>query len=370
MATLQLKVREIGVQGLWAEFYANYWLVMPSAPSQELTNSSMPRIFNAAINYDFKRGGRISVGRKYSAKLNSIGSIDGVQAEKSFKNFYVGAMAGFRPDLITFGFNSSLFQYGAYVGYQNNKGKYTSTTTLGYVEQTNNGSTDRRYAALQHDGTLGKLNLFASTELDLYNPINNTLRLTSLYLSANYRLTKKARLMLSYDTRKSIVYYQSDFSTINQYPFDDIGRQGLRARFNYTFTTKLSAGVGANIRFQSNNLNQSTNYNGFLTYRFSNNGGRLNVALGYNTTSSLHYLMPSVTYSRGFIDQKLHLNAFYRLQNFSYVEWNKDDVFNHIIGLGANTQLSKKMNLNLFGEYSLTSTGDYVRINLSLSYRI
>ena len=370
MATLQLKVREIGVQGLWAEFYANYWLVMPSAPSQELTNSSMPRIFNAAINYDFKRGCRISVGRKYSAKLNSIGSIDGVQAEKSFKNFYVGAMAGFRPDLITFGFNSSLFQYGAYVGYQNNKGKYTSTTTLGYVEQTNNGSTDRRYAALQHDGNLGKLNLFASTELDLYNPINNTLRLTSLYLSANYRLTKKARLMLSYDTRKSIVYYQSDFSTINQYPFGDIGRQGLRARFNYTFTTKLSAGVGANIRFQSNNLNQSTNYNGFLTYRFSNNGGRLNVALGYNTTSSLHYLMPSVTYSRGFIDQKLHLNAFYRLQNFSYVEWNKDDVFNHIIGLGANAQLSKKMNLNLFGEYSLTSTGDYVRINLSLSYRI
>ena len=80
--------------------------------------------------------------------------------------------------------------------------------------------------------------------------------------------------------------------------------------------------------------------------------------------------MPSATYSRGFIDQKLQFNVFYRFQTFSYVEWEKANINNHIAGLGTTAQLSKKINLNLFGEYSLLSTGDYLRINLSLSYRI
>lgn len=368
-ASLQLKVKEAGVPGLSAEFYANYWLVNPSPPSEIQTSSSMLRIFNLALHYQFKSGGGITVGRKYSNNLASVGSIDGVQVEKTFKNFYVGAIAGFRPDLIKFSFNSDLFQYGAYAGFKNEKSTYASTTTFGFIQQFYTGITDRQYAALQHDGYVGKFNFFLSSELDLYNPLSNTLRLTSFYLSARYRITKNANFMLSYDTRKSIVYYESDYATINQYPFDDIGHQGLRGRLNFSISRKLNGGIAANYRFQSNNLNRYSGYSAFVTYTKNPTKSRINIAINYNTSKSTHMLVPSINYSTGVFKSKLRFNAFYRFQNFSYINWDIKDVNNHIFGLGLSAEVFKNFNLNFFSEYSITSTGDYARINLALSYR-
>ncbi len=368
---LALNVKNMGSPQLSARFYGNYSLINPSEPSVNQNSTSLFKVFNALVNYEFKSGGHINLGRDYNRKLSSVGSSDGVQFEKNIKQFYVGALAGFRPNLATFGINTSLFQYGAYAGFQSRK-KFISTTTLGYIEQYNTGVLDRRYGTLQHNSQWGKLRFFVSSELELYNPTVNQLRLSGFYFSTNYRINKKASAMLSYDTRKAIVFYQSKYSNItNVLGTEDVGRQGLRFRFNYNFTPKLYTGVSANYRFQSNNINASYNYYGFISYnKVPLIGGKATLSFSINSSITLNSQIPSLRYSKSFINNKLQVYLNYRFLRYAYARWDIPKVYNHFVGLGSTYRISNRFNLNLFGEYSNTSSGDYMRINISFTAKI
>lgn len=79
------------------------------------------RIQNFAIKYDVDSSMHFTAGRQINSKVTSLGAIDGLQGEKHFGNFYVGVLAGFRPDIYDYNFNSRLLQYGGYLGIQSDK---------------------------------------------------------------------------------------------------------------------------------------------------------------------------------------------------------------------------------------------------------
>ena len=366
-AAFQLNAKNIASQRISVDVYANYSLISPSLPSKELATKNLFRLFRANINYEFKSGGFVSLGRKYNSKLASLGSLDGLQFEKEFNNFYVGAIAGFRPDLFNFSFNPDLFQYGIYAGYLTQNSEYSSTTTLGFVEQYNKGALDRRFATIQHNGNLGKLNFFVSSEMELYNPTFNKMRLSSFFISTRYRITKKATAFISYDARKAIIYYQSDYQNMQTLE-DDISRGGLRIRFNYNFTPKIFTGISANYRFQNDGANKSANYYGYVRMnQLPGIGGALTVACGLNFSNSLNSLIPSARYSHQFFNQKLDAYIFYRYQKYNYAKYETVTVSNNFYGAGSFIKITNKLRLNIFGEFSSTSTGEYVRFNLSIS---
>ena len=112
---------------------------------------------------------------KINPSLSSVGAIDGIQFEKDLGSFTLGAFGGSRPDYRTYGFDFSLWQYGAYLGHNYRKGMQQMQSTLGFIDQSNGGHTDRRFLYLQHMNTLVKdLVFFGTMEMDLYKKVDDT----------------------------------------------------------------------------------------------------------------------------------------------------------------------------------------------------
>jgi hypothetical protein len=84
--------------GDWAEVQSNVFNAL--------------KIYNLAVKYDPNKTTQVILGRKINPKISSIGSIDGLQFEKTLGKFALGAVAGSRPDYSTYGFNFNLFQFG------------------------------------------------------------------------------------------------------------------------------------------------------------------------------------------------------------------------------------------------------------------
>ena len=82
---------------------------------------------------------------------------------------------------------------------------------------------------------LKNLNLFVSSEIDLYKMVNgipsNELTLTSLYLMLNYRISKRLSVSSSYDNRKNIIYYET-YKNYIDVMLADATRQGVQLRIN------------------------------------------------------------------------------------------------------------------------------------------
>lgn len=366
VGSLFLNGSNLGHSRISAETNIIYSLVQPSNISEYTGTQSILRIYGLSVKYEFIHGGEINVGRRYNNNLASMGAIDGLQIEKPFRNFFGGLIIGYRPDLYTYAFNSNLFQYGLYGGHNLNKGNYRASTTLGYIEQTNKFKTDRKYAAFQHSGRFKKISLFASAELELYNPTLNKLRLSSLYASANYNLTKKSSLMLSYDSRKMIIYYESYFIDLSSYFNNDIAMNGLRLRWSLQLSKNIYTSIGAAIRYQSNGSNKSDNYNASVSW---NNipliHGDISLSGNSNLSNSIESHSGSINYSRDFFSQKVQLNLFFRYQQYEYTKWREISVFNQYYGGSINYNFTKKFSINGYYEFSSIAERTYSRISLS-----
>ncbi|MDP1725591.1 MAG: hypothetical protein Q8M15_02315 [Bacteroidota bacterium] len=366
VGSLYMYGSNLGHSRVSAETNIIYSRVHPAAPSEYTSTQSMLRIYGLSVKYDFKKGGGIIAGRRFNDHLSSMGAIDGLQIEKSYRNLFGGIVVGYRPDLFSYALNSDLFQYGFYFGHKLNKGGYSATTALGYIEQTNKFKTDRKYAAFQHSGSFKKISLFASSELELYNPTLNKLRLSSLYVSANYELGKKSALMLSYDSRKMIVFYESYFYDLSSYLNNDIAMNGLRLRWSLQLCKNIYTSIGAAIRYQSNGANKSDNYNVSVSW---NNipliHGNISLSGNSNLSGSIESHMGAINYSRDFFSQKIQVSIFFRFQQYEYSKWREISIFNQYYGGSINYNISKKFSMNGYYEFSAIDERNYHRISLS-----
>jgi hypothetical protein len=354
--------------------YMNYQYFLDEVSSTSIPSNSILRVFNLGVQYDATPTLSVTLGRNINPKISSLGPIDGLQAEKYFGKQYIGIIAGFRPDIFNFGFNANLLEYGGYVGTMTDLDNFNSQTTLGMIQQQNNGAVDRRYGYMQHNSTLYKnLNLFSSLEVDLFSKVNDTvtnqIRLTNLYVSASYRFSRKVSLMVSYDSRKRILYYETFQTEIERLLDDDIARQGARARINVRPLKNILAGGSYSMRFQSDQQNKSDNIYGYVTWsRLPTIGGRMSLSYNNNASNYLTSNIFSLRHSRDLFRNRVNADFYYRYVNYQYANFN-DPSIQHYVGTDISYYITRKLFFSVSGELSTLENENTYRIFTQISQR-
>ncbi|MEM7656494.1 MAG: hypothetical protein AAF399_10230 [Bacteroidota bacterium] len=373
MGRLSLNAENIGHSRFSAETYLNYRQIFPTDTQTFAPNTRFFRVFNLAATYQGDRV-RVTAGRKINPKISSLGAIDGIQTEVALGQSYVGAIVGSRPDIQTFSFNPNLLEYGGYVGHQTQHKNLRSLTTIGAIEQRNQNAIDRRYAYFQHSSTIARqLTLFSSMEVDLYQAINGVkrsdFRLSNLFVSANYRMGRKANLMVSYDSRKRILYYETFQNEIERLLDDDLARQGVRVRLNLRPWKLLRVGGSYAKRFQSDTQNRSDNFHGFASLtKIPRLGGRLTLSYNHNISNFLTSQIFAIRHHRRLIDGKLNGQVYYRYVGYAFGE-AKTLRIQHTYGTQLNWQFSRTLSLGLTGELATFNEEQNYRLYLRLIKR-
>ncbi|MEO1257382.1 MAG: hypothetical protein AAFZ15_01250 [Bacteroidota bacterium] len=316
------------------------------------------KIYSLSAKYDFSQSSSISVGRKINRRISSVGAIDGLQYEKGFGQFRLGAIAGSRPDFTDYGVNLNLFQTGVYIGHDTDPGKNYRQSTLGVMEQRNKGNVDRRFTYFQHSGTLVKnMNLFTSFEFDLYENINgaakNKLSLTNLFVSLRYRVSRKFSLSTSYDNRRNIIFYES-YKNFIERVIEQETRQGLRAGFNWRPLKLVSWGVNTSLRFQKDKSNNSRNVNSHLSIsRIPGINVRAALRANFLETGYLNSRIYGLRLSRNVFKKKVNLSAYFNMVELNYKD-DRMDVQQKVAGMNCSVRVLKKLSLYFYyeGTYS------------------
>jgi len=357
------------------ESYLNYKQYINSEVNRFSNKNNILKVYNLALKYDVDPTLSVFLGRKINNKTSSLGAIDGLQVEKYFGKNFVGVIAGFRPDIFDYNFNSNLLEYGGYIGSISDHDNFYSQTTLGILEQRNGKEIDRRYSYFQHSSTLmKKLHLFSSFEIDLYSKFNdqvtNDIRLTNLYVSARYRFTRKFDMMLSFNSRKRILYYETLQTEIERLLNDDEARQGFRARINIKPLNNIYTGISFSKRFQSNVQNKSDNINAYIRLsKIPNIGGRLSVNFNQNTSNYLESSVISIRHSRYLVRNKLYADFYFRRVNYDYFNNNTNNRLNYY-GTNLSLNISRNLRFSIFGELATSSNQENnYRINTAIVKR-
>lgn len=362
------------------ETYLNYRQNFLPKESTSTQKKNYFNVYNLALRYDARQDLSLIIGRKININASSLGAIDGLQAEKYFSNFYIGIIAGFRPDIYNHGFNSDLLEYGTYIGLKTDNKKMYSKTTLGILEQKNNGYTDRRYSYFQHSSTIGKkLNLFSSFEIDLFNEVNghsfSNARLTNFFISSGYRLNRKINLNLSYDSRKRVLYYETLKTDIEQLLEDDESRQGARMRVSVRPVKYVSANLSYSQRFQSNQQNKSNNISAYISLsKIPSINGSISVNFNKNKSNYLESDIVSIRHSRYLIKNKVNSDFYFRTVNYNYLS---SEVFSGITksykqnyyGTNISYIINRKLSLSVLAEVATISQENNYRINTRIIKR-
>ncbi len=316
------------------------------------------KIYSAALNYDLSKNLRVSFGRKLNASMANVGAVDGLQVEYSAKKVSFGTIAGSRPDYMDYSIAPTLFQYGAYIGYNYSNNKKFFQTSVAFFNQTNNFVTDRRFAYIQHSNSLlSNLDFFGSAEIDLYGKVNGSLTtkfdLTSTYLSLRYRPIQKLSLSLVYDVRKNVYYYET-FKNLPDSIFDLETRQGLRFQTNYQPFKFMTLGASAGYRMPTSTLAKSVNGNAYLTFpQIPLINAHFTVDATLLQTPYLDGKMYSGTLSKDFANAKLAMDISYRYIDYQFVS---TAIFRqHIAELSLHYRLTKKLFMSANLEANLDS---------------
>ncbi|MCJ7467867.1 MAG: hypothetical protein MUO53_14390 [Maribacter sp.] len=354
--------------------YLNYQQILNQNDTSSLLKTSFLRVYGLGVRSEATPSLSLTLGRNINSKISSIGAIDGLQVEKFFGNKYIGAIVGFRPDILNYGFNSNLLQYGGYAGIMTDQDEFYSQTTVGFIQQQNNGEIDRRYAYFQHTSTiLENLNLFSSLELDLYSKVNQVvtgdIRLTNLYVSARYRFSPKLNLMVSYDSRKRILYYETFQTEIERLLDDDIARQGIRGRINVRPFKNILAGGSYSQRFQSDQENKSDNMYGYVTLsKVPAIRGRLSLSYNRNASNYLESNIASIRHSKDYFHGRLNADFYYRFVNYNYPN-SLAPLNQHYFGTDLSYYINRKLYFSISGEFTTLDTEKTYRIYAQLSQR-
>lgn len=368
--TLSAKASSLAESKLSAETYVsfthklNQWDVV----KEDLNNAL--KVYNLALKYDINESAAVWAGRKINPRIANVGAIDGVQFEYKFKNMFAGIVGGSRPDYQDYGYNLDLFEYGAYIGQSTKTENGFVQSSLAFFEQRNTGNVDRRFVYMQHTNSAVKnLTLFSSLELDLYKLENdkptNTLSLTSLYLSARYRFSRRFSAFASYDNRKNVIYYET-FRNYADEVLQQASRQGVRLRLNYRPVNGIIVGARAGTRFRDEDPRPTKTFNGFATWtRVPALNASLSLTANLMQTSYLDGQVYGARLSKDLVSGKLYTMLHYRWVDFQYVN-TLTNLQQHIGELDLSWQFNKKLYLSANYEATFQDQLLFNRVYLSL----
>jgi len=332
------------------------------------------KVYTLDVRYDFDQNTSVALGRKINPKISSMGAIDGLQFEKGFGNFVAGVLAGSRPDYSDYSFNIKLMQAGAYLSHISDKDKKHFQTTLGFVEQRNQGNVDRRFVYFQHSNDLmNNLNFFSSAETDLYQKVNEVVKnsptLTNIYLSLRYRYSRALQFSLSYDQRKNIIYYESYKNFIDKL-IEDETRQGLRFGVSIRPFKNITWGINASWRFQKSKINESKNLNSYVSInRVPWLNSQASLTANFLKTNYIDSKIYGVRLSKDFIKGKLGTGAYFRYVSYNYLGY-ENPVIQKIGGVELSFRLMQKLSMYLYYEGTLTDKSElFSRLNTKIIQR-
>ncbi len=380
--TFSLNARNLGGSKLSGESYISFVHKLNQWEQVKDNIFNGLKIYSLSFNYALNKNNTIWVGRKINPKLSNVGAIDGMQYETKIKSFTAGAFAGARPDYMDYSFNFSLLQYGGYLGhdYANQKGGNVQTS-VAFVEQKNNGITDRRFTYLQHSNSLvPNLYFFGSVEFDLYNKErnitsqdttysqNNSPSLSNLYVSLRYKVIKQLSLSISYSNRQNIIYYETYKSIIDQL-LDESTTQGYMFQVNYRPGKKLSIGANAGYRFSKQDPNPSKNLYTYVTYSsvpWINASATLSATL--METSYINGKIYSLGFSRDIIPGKVYGGIGYRYVDYKFVN-AETPLRQNMAEMDLTWRIMKKLSCSLNYEGTFEKGRNYERIYVNFTQR-
>ncbi|MCF6170947.1 MAG: hypothetical protein L3J31_04515 [Bacteroidales bacterium] len=333
------------------------------------------KVYNLAVKYQPVESMNILVGRKINPNLSSIGAIDGLQIDKSFKSLLVGAFVGTRPDYTDYGFNINLLQYGAYFGHVfKNKNKREMRTILSFVQQTNKGKTDRRFAYFQHSNTLAKnLYFFGTAELELYQVVDSVprsgLNLTNLYLMLRYRIIRQLSFSLSYSSRKNLIYYESYKSFVERL-IEQESLQGFRFQVNYRPVRNLSIGLKAGYRSRKDDPSPSKNAYAYVSYsRVPWINASATLSATFLESSYLNGRIYSLRLSRDLVPGKLYSSLTYRYVDYRYTYY-ESSLKQQMGDINLSWRIIKNLSLSVSYEGIFETANIYHRLYINLTARL
>ena len=371
--TFSLDARNLGGTKLSAETYVSF--VHRPGEWNEIRDNIFNglKIYSLAFRYDFSENSRILLGRKINPRISSLGAVDGIQFERSFRNFTIGAFLGTRPDYDDYSFNPDLFQYGVYLSHSYRSDKGDMQSTLAFVEQDNNWNTDRRFLYLQHANAIIKnLYLFGSAELDLYSVSDstpqNTFSLTNLYLMLRYQVIKELSLSFTYSARNNIIYYET-YKDIVERLLETETLQGFRLQLNYRPVKHLSVGVTGNYRYRQQDPKQSRNLYGYVTYSMI---PVLNISATLSATWMETVYISGRIYSAG-IMRDLMRGRLQAGLNYRYVDYNfyesDTPLVQHYGEVNLSCRIYKKLSLSAYYEGAFDKENTFNRVYFNITQR-
>ena len=357
--TLSFDARNIGNSKFSVENYISF--KHKAGEWEEVKNDvfNALKIYNLAVRYDLNTTTQISLGRRINPRISGAGAIDGLQFEKRLNGFSFGALAGFRPDYTDYGFDSKLFQYGAWIAYNSGSSQTRSESSIAFMQQMNDRRTDRRFLYFQHSNTFVKnLNFFSTFEFDLYklkiDSLNNeqsdsAFDLTGLYISLRYRFSKNFNLYGSYDARKNIMYCET-YKTFTDRILETELRQGFRLQANYRITKSMLCGIRAGYRFLKTDPHPSRNLYTWLTFSQIpgvNLSGTVSAA--YLETSHINGMVAGMNLDRDFLKGKIQTGIGYKFVDYMLPE-NLADIVQNIGEISFSWQFCKNISVSMYYE--------------------
>lgn len=331
------------------------------------------KIYDLKLGYEIDSASSISAGRFINRNISNIGAVDGLLYERSFgRNWSGGVFAGSRPNTWDYGYNLKLFQTGLFVSFEDSLGAGTTENSVGFVNQTNDFKTDRRYIYLQHvSNPLKSLSLFASSEVDLYSEeagVGKTKPdLTNFFLSARYSFSREYNVNLSYDIRKNVIYYETFRTFIDSVLFNET-LQGLRLGFNTTAIKNFSISLRAGFRNMGSDKRSSNDFGAsifWMTVPYFE--GSANANISFNRSNYVEGLNYGITYSRN-ITEEIYSSAGFRRIDYTFPV-NNIKLSQNILSLDLNYSFSKMFNLGFNYEGVFEDVTTYSRFFVDLTSR-
>jgi len=328
------------------------------------------KIYNLNVKYEPSESLKIWLGRRINPSISNIGAIDGLQAEKRIKSITIGAFAGSRPDYMDYSFNFDLLQLGAYLSHSYSGKQGNMQSTLAFIEQKNNGKTDRRFAYFQHYNSLvKKLYFFASAELELYQNVygvsQSDVNLTNLYLMLRYRVVKQLSFSLSYRSQSNMIYYETYKDYVEQL-IDQATIQGFRFQVNYRPIKYLSIGAKVGYRDSKQDPRPTKNAYGYVSYsRIPWINASATVSATFLETSYISGRIYSLNLSRDLIPGKLYGGISYRYVDYQYVNYEAT-LIQHVGDVNLTWRIIRKLSLSMAYEGVFESENKYNRLYINL----
>lgn len=371
--SFKLGIKNLGTEGL---SFSTYSIFAYKADEWNKVSSSLGsalKVYDLNLNYKFSNSTQFWFGRYLNRKISNISIVDGLQFENSFSFLTVGLVLGSRPNFSDFGLNTKLFEYGLYLNRADTIGSGFMENTLSVFEQTNNFVTDRRFVYLQHSNNIvQRLNLFASTEIDLYKKekgvSKNTFSLTSLYLSASYSPVREFSFNVSYDARKNVYYYET-FKSVSDSILENETRQGFRVRTTIRPVSNLILGLHYGFRENKNDLKGSTNYGGNISYTAL---PLINASAGFNFNRLSSNYLDGYVYAFNIVkylsDYRSDISFGFRQTDYTFLN-NAPDLNEKALLIDFSTSAFSPFSFSISYEGVFESTRTYGRVLLDITTR-